>query len=302
MNLKKAVQAHALSMGLLIGWLLTGLSVLAAAQEEPLPPPPPPVGGMVTMQVGPGFAGGFVHEEMADGRVVKGAPMTANVTMTRDTTLGDGNTIHTENQTTIYRDSQGRVRREIGFELNTPTTGAAKGTMIAITDPVSGNRYMLNPQNKTAHQMPFPPPMRARVSEGEASGGEAPSWVSSKANEENVSTEQLGTKTILGLSAVGTRVIRTIAAGQIGNRTLVLYRLADSADDHPQRPDDGYYDEQGHQCQPRRARCLPVPDSLRLQAGNWEGGKLLLFAYEPLGKTSILGGGRERASAFFLPG
>ena len=217
MNLKKAVQAHALSMGLLIGWLLTGLSVLAAAQEEPLPPPPPPVGGMVTMQVGPGFAGGFVHEEMADGRVVKGAPMTANVTMTRDTTLGDGNTIHTENQTTIYRDSQGRVRREIGFELNTPTTGAAKGTMIAITDPVSGNRYMLNPQNKTAHQMPFPPPMRARVSEGEASGGEAPSWVSSKANEENVSTEQLGTKTILGLSAVGTRVIRTIAAGQIGN-------------------------------------------------------------------------------------
>ena len=214
MNLKEAVQAHALSRGLLIGWLLTGLSALAAAQEGPMPPPPPPVGGMVTMQVGPGFAGGSFHEEVGEGRVVKGAPMTANVTMTRDTTLADGNSIHTENQTTIYRDSQGRVRREIGFELNTPTTGATKGTMIAILDPVSGNRYMLNPRNKTAHQMSFPPPMRARVSGGD---GEDPSWISSKANQENVSTEQLGTKTILGLAAVGTRVTRTIAAGEIGN-------------------------------------------------------------------------------------
>jgi hypothetical protein len=169
---------------------------------------------MVTMQVGPGFAGGSFHEEVGEGRVVKGAPMTANVTMTRDTALADGNSIHTENQTTIYRDSQGRVRREIGFELNTPTTGATKGTMIAILDPVSGNRYMLNPRNKTAHQMSFPPPMRARVSGGD---GEDPSWISSKANQENVSTEQLGTKTILGLSAMGTRVTRTIAAGEIGN-------------------------------------------------------------------------------------
>jgi len=37
--------------------------------------------------------------------------------------------------------------------------------MIVITDPVSGNRYMLNPQNKTAHQMPMHLPSRltARV-------------------------------------------------------------------------------------------------------------------------------------------
>jgi hypothetical protein len=33
----------------------------------------------------------------------------------------------------------------------------------------------------------------------------------------NVTTEQLGTKTILGLTATGTRMTRTIPAGQIGN-------------------------------------------------------------------------------------
>ena len=63
-----------------------------------------------------------------------------------------------QNQSTVYRDSQGRVRREVPFEFMTPTTGATKGTMIIIMDPVAGNRYILNPQNKTAHQMPLHPP------------------------------------------------------------------------------------------------------------------------------------------------
>ncbi len=140
--------------------------------------------------------------------MVKGAPMTATVTMTRDTTLSDGNRIHTENQTTIYRDSEGRVRREIGFELNTPTTGATKRNMVVIIDPVSGSRYLLNPQNKTARQMPAHPPKPPNGGpEGEPfakPGGD-------------VSSESLGTKTILGLQAEGTRVTRTIPAGQIGN-------------------------------------------------------------------------------------
>ena len=37
----------------------------------------------------------------------------------------------------------------------------------------------------------------------------------------NVTTEQLGTKTILGLTAQGTRVTRTIPAGQIGNTKAI---------------------------------------------------------------------------------
>ena len=37
----------------------------------------------------------------------------------------------------------------------------------------------------------------------------------------NVTTEQLGTKTILGLTATGTRMTRTIPAGQIGNTKAI---------------------------------------------------------------------------------
>jgi hypothetical protein len=215
MSSSYATSVRAASRWLSLGLLMSGLSAISVAQAEPGPPPPPPGGPgmMVTMQ-GPGFGGGFFHEEIGESRqVVTGAPMTAIIDTTRDTTLSDGNTIHTDGQTTIYRDAQGRVRREIQFELNTPATGATKRTMIVITDPVSGNRYMLNPQNKTAHQMPLHPPKPPNgAREGERGPG---------ADNANVTSESLGMKTILGLQAQGTRMTRTIPAGQIGNAKAI---------------------------------------------------------------------------------
>ena len=152
-----------------------------------------------------------MHEDIGEGKVVTGVPLSADLVVTRDTTLADGNRIHTENQTKIYRDADGRVRREIGFELNTPTTGAAKRSMIVITDPVAGKRYMLNPQNKTAHVMPLHPPTKWQ-------GPPPPDGEAGPASTtDNVNREQLGTKTISGLQAQGTRVTRTIPAGKIGN-------------------------------------------------------------------------------------
>lgn len=185
-------------------------STLMVAQDETAPPPPPPPGPGVTLSLhGPG-GGAFFHEEIGDGpRVVAGAPMTAVIESTHDTTLSDGNTIHRQNQTTVYRDSQGRVRREVNFELATPSTGATRGTMIIIMDPVAGTRYVLNPRNKTAHQMPLRPPRPpAGAPEGEPAV---------RPDDGNVATTDLGTKTILGLQTTGTRVTRTIPAGAIGN-------------------------------------------------------------------------------------
>ena len=200
---------------LLLGLTLVGLSAFAAAQSEaPAPPPPPPPHDMMMMH-GPGPMAGMGHDGIGEGKAVKGVPMSGEMIVTRDTTLADGNSIHTQNQTMIYRDSQGRVRREIGFELNTPSTGAAKRAMIVITDPVSGNRYMLNPENKTAHQMPLHPgkpgpgaPDAMHDMHGKMGGGP---------NAANLKTDQLGTKAINGLQAVGTRMTRTIPAGEIGN-------------------------------------------------------------------------------------
>jgi hypothetical protein len=176
---------------------------------------------MLSMQ-GPGGMGGAIfHEDFGEGRkVVTGAPMTATITMTHDTTLSDGNTIHTENQSTEYRDSQGRIRREVPFKLATPATGATEGTMIVIVDPVAGKRYVLNPQKKTAHEMPLHPPKPPNMS----TRGEGPIKIGPDGTEavgvkigQDVITESLGTKTILGLPATGTRMTRTIPAGQIGN-------------------------------------------------------------------------------------
>ncbi len=214
MNLGKSTSLRVVLTGLLFGLLMLGLASFAMAQSDtPAPPPPPPPGAMLMTMHGPGpGAGGFMmHDEIGEGKVVTGVPLSADLVVTRDTTLADGNRIHTENQTKVYRDADGRVRREIGFELNTPTTGAAKRNMIVITDPVAGKRYVLNPQNKTAHVMPLHPPTKWQ-------GPPPPDGEASPASTtDNVNREQLGTKTISGLQAQGTRVTRTIPAGKIGN-------------------------------------------------------------------------------------
>jgi hypothetical protein len=202
---------------LLLGLALVGLCTFAAAQSEaPALPSPPPHD--MNIVFGPGFMGGMGHEGIGEGKTVKGVPMSGEIVVIRDQTLADGNSIHTQNQTAIYRDSEGRVRREIGFELNTPSTGTAKRTMIVITDPVSGNRYMLNPENKTAHQMPLHP---GKPGPG---GPDAMHEMHGKievANAANLKTEQLGTRVINGLQAAGTRMTRTIPAGEIGNQNPI---------------------------------------------------------------------------------
>jgi len=211
----RTVAFGAASRWLLLGLVIVGLSALASAQDEPGPLPPPPPGKMeFTLQMPAGGMGGaFFHEEVGLGdKLVTGAPMTATITVTHDQTLSDGNTIHNENQSTEYRDSQGRVRKEVPFKLATPATGVTEGTMVIITDPVAGKRYILNPQKKTVHEMPLHPPKPPDAPAGEP----GPMWKGS-----NVTTEQLGTKTILGLSATGTRVTRTIPAGQIGNAKAI---------------------------------------------------------------------------------
>src|SRR5580704_3906366 len=211
MNLGKELKVRAASCSILLG-LFISASTLAMAQSEPAAPPPPPGPGMGGMMLGMhGPEGGvFFHEETVgeEHKVITGAPMTAVVEVTHDSTLQDGNTIHTQNQSTVYRDSEGRVRREVPFKFMTPTTGSTKGTMIIITDPVAGTRYILNPQNKTAHQMPLRPPMPRAAAEGEPLA---------RRSDANLTTADLGSKTILGLQATGTRVTRTVPAGVIGN-------------------------------------------------------------------------------------
>jgi hypothetical protein len=188
---------------------LTMMFALAAAGQEAAPPPPPPGPDGGPMMHGPGGPAGF-----GEGKTVIGIPLTAQMIITRENTLADGNHISRTTQTTLYRDSQGRVRQEMTVDAGTPATGAVKHTFITITDPVSGKRYTLDPANKTARQMPFRP-----HGHGEhANGPHGPEIDTMKsALSKSVQRDQLGTKNIDGFQTTGERVTRTIAPGEIGN-------------------------------------------------------------------------------------
>jgi hypothetical protein len=162
-------------------------------------------------------------EGMHGGKLVTGAPFSATSTSTTKQTLQDGTTINRTVQGAIYRDSQGRSRREVTFSGVGPleATGGAH-RMVAIFDPVAGAHYMLNPDKKVAYKMTSPAggaagsagktqafeqKMQARQQQEEASGA--------------LKVESLGTQVVNGVNAEGTRTTHTIAAGEIGNNNPI---------------------------------------------------------------------------------
>jgi hypothetical protein len=167
------------------------------------------------------------------GPAVKGAPYSA-VEVTESTqVLSDGTRIHREERTTVYRDSEGRMRRE------TPD-------QITIWDPVANASYALNPKAQTWRKLPLG--MSGNVGFVHAGGAQtleyrvgaavaqldvagiktqiatmgpatAGTQVFVKKIEERRAgkSESLGRQTIEGVNAEGTRMTSTIEAGAIGN-------------------------------------------------------------------------------------
>ena len=130
---------------------------------------------------GAGGGGDFVFlatEMSLGGKLVKGAPYSAEAVTETTQTLGDGNRITRKTTATVYRDSEGRTRREQTLKAIGPfaKTGEPNQT-IFISDPVAGTSYTLDPSSQTATKLP---PLRFNL-RGEASksamvvsGGEAP--------------------------------------------------------------------------------------------------------------------------------
>jgi hypothetical protein len=153
-------------------------------------------------------------EPFSGGKVVTGAPYSAQAVTEHTQTLADGNTIHTTTTANVYRDSQGRTRRE--QEIGAIGPWVAQGTprkVITITDPVGGAMYTLSPDRQVARQMPFRTHARAW------SGAET---ARQKPENPNIKTESLGTQVIGGVTAQGTRITRTIPAGQVGNQAPIV--------------------------------------------------------------------------------
>jgi hypothetical protein len=76
------------------------------------------------------------------GQTVKGAPYSADEVTQSTQVLADGTRIHRENKVAVYRDGEGRVRRE------------SSPDQISIIDPVAHTSYFLNPKTMTAQKAP----------------------------------------------------------------------------------------------------------------------------------------------------
>src|SRR5215470_5793401 len=81
-----------------------------------------------------------------ESETVKGAPYSAEVVNQSIQTLSDGNRIVRTTTSRVYRDSEGRVRRE----EDRPSGSAG----ITIIDPVAGLSWVLNADNRVARQSP----------------------------------------------------------------------------------------------------------------------------------------------------
>ncbi len=217
-----------LAMSLILGGTLAVSAGLARAQEAPPPPPPgeirhggpggdmmaPPMGDRVELL---GFEG--VH----GGKVVTGAPFSGVAVTESKQTLADGNHINRKTQSNIFRDSQGRVRKEVTISgFGTLAASGEQKSFVVINDPVAQTNFVLHPDTKVAEQMSHP---RGAMKGLAKRGAFEEKWQARQQEEiasGNLKKEDLGTQVVGGISAQGTRVTRTIPAGQIGNEKPIL--------------------------------------------------------------------------------
>ena len=199
-------------------------SGIARAQQAP--PSPSPHAALM-MQAGPegdfgpppfgermellGFGG------MHGGKIVTGAPFSAVAVSETTQTLADGNHISRKTQSNLYRDSQGRVRREMTLSGVGPLAAPGEPkSFVVINDPVAGATYLLHPDQKTVEKIAKPFAKMGGAMQ-EAMRNKRSARKQQEIANGNWQEEDLGTQTIAGVTAQGTRITRTIPAGQIGN-------------------------------------------------------------------------------------
>jgi hypothetical protein len=164
-------------------------------------------------------------------RTTTGAPYSAEATTEFQQTLPDGNRIVRRSIVRIYRDSDGRVRRE-----NVRADGTVES--ITIVDPAGETSVVLEPGNRTVladrrRRVVVPEGARPAVTLEERKKAEESAMmrkiesrdfpsssaprIPRSALHELVSREDLGQRTIEGVAARGTRTTTTLPAGAIGN-------------------------------------------------------------------------------------
>ena len=207
-------------------------------------PPPLPLAGGDTLS--------FMQFEMTGpAEVVAGKPYTASLSVEVLQPLVDGNSITIEHHSRVYRDAQGRTRRDDELRM-----GGEVLHSVLIADPVAGTSYTLDPLRRVAEQVPqavqrgpqmafaqelnsgaggatttfdvaLPPPLAddkrpaldAALHPSPAPfSADTPIKLPFPGDPHSVS---LGDKTIEGVRVTGTRTTVTIPTAAIGNRAPI---------------------------------------------------------------------------------
>jgi hypothetical protein len=227
--MKRAPVSNAIGLATVLLGLAIACESAPAQTDVALPPPAPGQNVFFYQRMGPGPMApddGIVFmgfEEDLGGKTVTAAPFSATITTQTTQVLADGNHIDRTTTGTIARDSQGRTRRDMALPAlgSWSTSGQAAPHVVFINDNVAGTQYVLQPDRKTARKLEFShhgkhggqPPNSRFVPHSETDGA---------GNNANVTTTSLGTQTINGVQAEGTRVTRTIPAGAIGNANPIV--------------------------------------------------------------------------------
>jgi hypothetical protein len=199
------------------------------------------VGGGSPAQVsGPGPVVAWSAFDKGASTPVQGAPYSATITNELVQTLADGNRIAQTSSGSTARDSQGRTRQETVLPPIGNLAAANAPRLVFIHDTVAQTSYTLNLTDKTAQKIPTfssstngPGVMGGGATttfvrvEGGVTAGAAPlpplpppmvAQATLIANDQaDVSTEDLGSKTMEGIIVNGVRTTRTIPSGEIGN-------------------------------------------------------------------------------------
>ncbi len=201
------------------------LALAGAAGAQDGPPPHGPGGGPPDPLMMVGVEDGF------ERAVVKGQPYQAEAVTEIVHHLADGNTIQRKLTSQVYRDGDGRTRRESSFAGLGPFAPAeGRAPNVFISDPAAGVAYVLDADTKTARKLPRPPDFDGKGGKdgrhdrvffhapgpGGMPEGKGIERVFKKRLPEPTK-EPLGTQTIEGVEAEGTRTTITIPAGDIGN-------------------------------------------------------------------------------------
>ena len=197
---------------------------------------------------------GEVRSRIAvEAKITAGAPYSAEAITESNQVLADGNRISRKLLTRVYRDGEGRTRRE---EID----DAGAVVSVSIVDPVAHVSYVLDPASRSAYRDPVriampvdgagrgslgvrrspdgpgSPPVevqdRMKMTAEELAKAKAASTIPppppppplpgakaaiEEAVSKNAAHEDLGRQTIEGVAANGSRSTTTIAAGAIGN-------------------------------------------------------------------------------------